>query len=157
MRALLISMVVVLVGCGPELRISRYEVEIAAIESCERLGAASEVCEEPEAVVDRVPVVLEIVEPGEVTLFAGDPETDLDRAYFGTLRGDQLTLRRQLRQIDEAADCTFEQTSDLSLQIDETTLSGSERKLLNEAAGCNALGLETVRRTDLRWHGRAVD
>ncbi|MBN2361478.1 MAG: hypothetical protein JXR83_18650 [Deltaproteobacteria bacterium] len=144
-----------LCACEPEISIEHFRVAIAMVEHCTAHTASDETCADPEATVAIVPAVVESIAGGAVTLYATDPADGMDRAYCGDRDGDALELERSSRH-EGSAGCVYTIDDQLHLAIDGDRISGSERRVSDEAGACNALGLRTVERIDWSWSGERV-
>jgi len=156
MRALSIIALGAISACAPEAELARYVVSVTEVDHCIRRGAQPEACEEPEAVSDTIPVIIETIDEAEVVLYAADPETGDERAFRGVREADELTLTRIFTRVEEETDCRFRRQADLALTLDGDDLSGAERVVTEETAGCNELGLDTAERAEWSWRGERV-
>ena len=152
MRALATTLLLTAAACGPAVEVTRYAVDIVAVERCVLRGG-TEMCEEPAPIHRRVPVVVEIVDEATVTLYTVADETGTDRAFLGRRQGAQLALSREASRVDEQSGCTFKQRADLVLTADDSALEGTERIISDESEACSELGIATFEREERAWRG----
>jgi len=139
-------------GCGPEIVVERFQVTVAMVERCSAHSTSDETCSDPDPTTTTLPLVIETTDRSTLTLYATDPGDGTDRAYAGHRTGDAITASRGTRNESDAG-CIYTVNDELALTIAGDQISGSQRRVSDEAGACNALGLRTVERTDWSWRG----
>lgn len=146
-----------LAGCEPSTVVERFSVTLGMVELCTSHNGGEETCSEPEQESISIPVVVETTEQSQVVLYAAHPETGTDRAFSGSRADNKIDLSRVERVENQDTQCTFVRSNQLVLTIDEDKISGGERQIIDESAGCNELELQTTERREWGWKGKRQD